>query len=154
MKVSAGILVYRFRGKDVEVFLVHPGGPFWKNKDIGAWSIPKGETEPGEDNLDAARREFEEETGFPVSGHFIDLAPVRLKSGKVVHAWALEKDLDPERLVSNTCPVEWPPHSGKMIDVPEVDRGDWFKLDMAKERINPGQLPLLDELVVKVRKFV
>ena len=154
MKVSAGILVYRFRGKDLEVFLVHPGGPFWKNKDNGAWSIPKGETEPGEDNLEAARREFKEETGFPVSGHFIELAPVRLKSGKVVHAWALEKDLDPESLVSNTCAVEWPPHSGKMIDVPEVDRGDWFKLDMAKERINPGQLPLLDELVVKVRKFV
>jgi predicted NUDIX family NTP pyrophosphohydrolase len=151
MKISAGILLYRFNSKRLEVFLVHPGGPFWRNKEEGAWSIPKGETMPGEDALKAAIREFEEETGFIVSGKFIDLVPVKLKSGKIVHAWALEEDVNPAEVKSNTCLVEWPPRSGKTIEIPEVDKGEWFTIDKAKEKINPGQLALIEELLIKLK---
>ncbi|MGE5300707.1 MAG: NUDIX domain-containing protein [Acidobacteriota bacterium] len=145
-KISAGILLYRKRKGGLEVFLVHPGGPLWAKKDLGAWSIPKGEIDPGEDALYAARREFEEETGFPVSGTFIPLSPVRLKSGKLVHAWAIEGDCDPEAIRSNTFSMEWPPKSGRQQEFPEIDRATWLDLEEAKGKINKGQAPLLEEL--------
>ncbi|MFI5131684.1 MAG: NUDIX domain-containing protein [Chitinophagales bacterium] len=150
MKTSAGILLYRFNKKKLEIFLVHPGGPFWKNKDEGAWSIPKGEYEEDEDALQAAIREFKEETGVSVSGDFIPLNTVKLKSGKYVKAWALEKDIDSTAVKSNTFLLEWPPKSGKKIEVPEVDRAEWFSIQVAKEKINQGQLPLLNELSARV----
>lgn len=128
------------------MFLVHPGGPFWAGKDLGAWSIPKGEIEEGEDLLEAARREFEEETGFRPEGVFRELAPVRQKSGKVVHAWAVEGDCDAAAIRSNTFPLEWPPRSGRWMDVPEVDRAGWFDLDTARAKILEGQRGLLEEL--------
>jgi len=145
-KISAGILLYRKRKSGLQVFLVHPGGPLWENKDLGAWSIPKGEIDPGENALSAARREFEEETGFPVSGNFIPLSPVRLKSGKLVHAWAVEGDCDPEAIRSNTFSMEWPPRSGRQQEFPEIDRATWLDLEEAKGKINKGQVPLLEEL--------
>jgi predicted NUDIX family NTP pyrophosphohydrolase len=145
-KISAGILMYRRRGGDLQVFLVHPGGPLWAKKDLGAWSIPKGEIDPGEEALSAARREFEEETGFPVSGRFLPLSPVKLRSGKLVRAWAVEGDCDPEAVRSNTFPMEWPPRSGRRQEFPEIDRAAWFGREEAKEKINEGQLPLLEEL--------
>jgi len=146
-KASAGLLLFRRRGGAVEVFLVHPGGPFWKKKDAGAWTIPKGEIDEGESPLDAARREFEEETGFAPDGPFLPLDPVRQASGKIVHAWAVEGDLDPEAIRSNTFKLEWPPGSGQVRRVPEVDRGAWFPPDEARRRINPGQAPLIAELL-------
>jgi predicted NUDIX family NTP pyrophosphohydrolase len=146
-KTSAGLLLFRRRRADVEVFLVHPGGPFWKHKDVGAWTIPKGEIAEGEDPLDAAKREFEEETGFALVGPFRSLAPVRQASGKIVHAWAVEGDLDPGRIRSNTFDLEWPPGSGRVLQVPEVDRGSWFLPDEAERRINPGQAPLIAQLL-------
>jgi predicted NUDIX family NTP pyrophosphohydrolase len=147
-KKSAGILVYRFRGEVLEVFLVHPGGPFWVKKDLGAWSIPKGEIEERDesDPLRAARREFEEETGFCIDGDFRPLHPVRLRSGKVVLAWFLEGDLDPAAVRSNTFSIEWPPHSGKQAEFPEIDRAAFFSLEEAQRRIHPGQAPFLAEL--------
>ncbi len=138
-------------GDGWEVLLVHPGGPFWRNKDAGAWSIPKGEIEEGEDALAAAIREVREETGFAVHGAFEPLAPVRQKSGKVVHAWAIEADLDPGKIASNTFELEWPPRSGRWQTFPEVDRGAWFPIAEARERIHPGQLPLIDELSRRAR---
>jgi predicted NUDIX family NTP pyrophosphohydrolase len=135
----------------VEVFLVHPGGPLWKNRDAGAWSIPKGEFSRDEDALAAARREFEEETGQRVDGRFVALSPVRQRGGKVVHAWALEADLALEGLVSNTFTAEWPPRSGRMQSFPEVDRYGWFPIDEARIRINEGQRPLLDEVAALAR---
>lgn len=147
MKQSAGILLYRFNQTDLEFFLVHPGGPFWKNKDLGTWSIPKGEFVDGEEALKAAQREFEEETGQKIDGKFIALNPVKMKSGKVIYAWAIEKDIDPKILVSNTLHVEWPPKSGKKIEIPEVDKGEWFLFDDAKEKLNASQVPLLDQLI-------
>jgi predicted NUDIX family NTP pyrophosphohydrolase len=146
-KTSAGLLLFRHRGAAVEVFLVHPGGPFWKHKDAGAWTIPKGEITEGEEPLDAARREFEEETGFALEGPFRPLAPVRQASGKIVHAWAVEGDLDPEKIRSNTLDLEWPPGTGRVQKVPEVDRGAWFLPDEARRRINPGQAPLIAQLL-------
>ena len=146
MKTSAGILLYRFHGKRMEVFLVHPGGPFWKNKDEGAWSIPKGEYSEGEDALQAAIREFNEETGVSVSGEFVELQTVKLRSGKWVKAWALENDIDATKIKSNTFLLEWPPRSGKKIEVPEIDRAEWFELAEAKRKINTGQLMLVEEL--------
>lgn len=146
-KKSAGILLYRKVKDQLQVFLVHPGGPLWKNKDQGAWSIPKGEFEEDEDPLAAARREFEEETGIAVDGSFIMLSPVRQKSGKIVYAWALEKDISTEAIRSNLFEMEWPPRSGKQQQFPEVDRGEWMTLAGAKQKINPKQAPLLDELV-------
>ena len=145
-KVSAGILMYRTRGGVLEVFLVHPGGPFFVKKDAGAWGIPKGEIDEGEDALATARREFEEETGFKAEGAVIPLAPVRQKGGKIVHAWAMEGDCDPERMKSNTFTMEWPPHSGRRQEFPEVDRAGWFRVSEAKQRINTAQAGFLDEL--------
>jgi len=144
---SAGILLYRNNNARLEVFLVHPGGPFFKNKDEGAWSIPKGEF-LDEDPLLAARREFLEETGQKlVSDKFIALSPIRQKSGKTVVTWAVEGDIDPAAIVSNLFEIEWPPKSGKQASFPEVDRGGWFSIDEAKIKINPAQVALIDELV-------
>lgn len=148
MKQSAGILVYRTKNKEPEVFLVHPGGPFWKNKDLGAWSIPKGEYNENEQPLACAIREFKEETGTEINGHFIELQPIKQKSGKTVHAWAVEGDLDAGTITSNTFFIEWPPRSGKQIEIPEIDKAAWFSIAKAKEKINAKQAPLLDELVV------
>lgn len=145
---SAGILLHRRRGERIEVLLVHPGGPFWAKRDLGAWSIPKGEYGPDEDPLAAARREFQEELGAaPPDGPVIELGEIRQKGGKLVCAWALEGDLDPTAIASNTFPLEWPPRSGKWVEVPEVDRAEWFTLDQARERMNPAQAALLDRLV-------
>lgn len=149
MKQSAGILLYRKVKDELEVFLVHPGGPFFKNKDAGAWSIPKGEFADDEEPLAAAKREFEEETGQPVSGGFISLGSVELKSGKIVHSWAVEGNIDHETIVSNTFELEWPPRSGKKIMVPEVDRAGWFDPATAKQKINQAQGVLIDRLLAQ-----
>ena len=147
MARSAGILLHRRSEAGLEVLLVHPGGPMWSRRDAGAWSIPKGEYGHDEDPLGAARREFEEELGTaPPDGEAHDLGEIRQKSGKVVRAWALEGDLDAERIFSNTCEVEWPPRSGQRIEVPEVDRAEWFSVPVAREKINPAQAALLDRL--------
>lgn len=145
-KRSAGLLLYRRRGASFELFLVHPGGPFWAKKDLGAWSIPKGEYVDGEEPLDAARREFTEETGFAAPANAIALGEVKQASGKIVMAWAAEGDCDPERMVSNLCSIEWPPRSGRMIEIPEADRGGWFALGDARERILKSQHPFLERL--------
>ena len=145
-KSSAGLLLYRIRKAAIEVFLVHPGGPYWKNKDEGAWSIPKGEFLPAEDPLVAARREFFEETGVAVEGELCALKPLRQSGGKIVHAWAVEGDLDPTTIVSNTFEIEWPPRSGRLQAFPEIDRGAWFALPEARRKILRGQVPLLEEL--------
>jgi predicted NUDIX family NTP pyrophosphohydrolase len=149
-KVSAGLLLYRFRDGRLQVLLVHPGGPFFRNKDLGVWSIPKGEPDEGEPLLDAAKREFREETGFVVDGEYLELTAVKQKAGKVVHAWALEGDCEPEALRSNTFPLEWPPRSGKRVEFPEVDRAEFFELEKAREKINPAQSALLEELQRRV----
>jgi predicted NUDIX family NTP pyrophosphohydrolase len=148
-KQSAGLLVYRRRSEGLEVFLVHPGGPFWNNKDAGAWSIPKGEFAAGEDPLplEAAQREFHEETGFAATGRFVPLRALRQPSGKTVYAWALEGDYDPTAVRSNTFPLQWPPKSGRTIQVPEVDRAEWFTLEVGREKILSGQRGFLDQLV-------
>lgn len=138
--------MYRVRDERVEVMLVHPGGPFWKKKDAGAWSLPKGEVESGEDELRAAMREFEEETGLRLEGEFVPLGEVKQKSGKVVRAWAIEGDCDPASIKSNTFMLEWPPRSGKEQEFPEVDRAEFFSLDEARRRINPAQIVLIDSL--------
>lgn len=145
-KTSAGLLLFRRRQGVPEVFLVHPGGPFWAKKDAGAWSIPKGEAAPGEDLLSAARREFQEETGLGIDGDFRELAPVRQPSGKRVHAWAVEADLDADAIHSNSFEMEWPPRSGQRREFPEVDRAAWFDLPTARSKITKGQLGLLDQL--------
>jgi predicted NUDIX family NTP pyrophosphohydrolase len=151
MKQSAGILLFRKKGSSHQVFLVHPGGPFWKNKDTGAWSIPKGEFDNDEEPLDAARREFLEETGIEVNGNFVKLGAVKLKSGKVVHAWALEKDINPANVhCASLIDIEWPPRSGKRISIPEVDKGEWFPLPEAVIKINPAQVNFINELQAKV----
>ena len=146
MKQSAGILLYRKTDDTLQVFLVHPGGPFFKNKDAGAWSIPKGEFLDDEEPLAAAKREFAEETGQPIDGEFITLGSVKLKSGKTVYAWAIEGDIDHETIVSNTFELEWPPRSGKKIVVPEIDRAGWFKLPTAKQKINSAQAAFIEKL--------
>ena len=144
---SAGILLYRDRDGALEVLLVHPGGPAWARRDAGAWSIPKGEYDDGEDPLVAARREFAEELGAaPPQSQPRDLGEVRQKSGKRVRAWALRGDLDPSQIRSNTCEIEWPPRSGRRIEIPEVDRAAWFELEQARQKINPAQAELLDRL--------
>ncbi|HEY4209629.1 MAG TPA: NUDIX domain-containing protein [Puia sp.] len=145
-KQSAGILLYRMYQKNLEVFLVHPGGPFWKNKDVGAWTIPKGEFNGDEQALDAAVREFREETGHLLTGPFRPLNPIRQKGGKQVFAWASAGDLDPATVVSNEFEMEWPPHSGRKQSFPEVSKGEWFDLASAAQVINPAQTALLDEL--------
>ncbi|WP_223713724.1 NUDIX hydrolase [Niabella beijingensis] len=146
MKTSAGILLFKKNKNDLLFFLVHPGGPFWKNKDRGAWSIPKGELAAGEDPLERACTEFREETGQAVHGIFLPLSPVQQKGGKRIIAWALEGDIDTTALSSNSFTLEWPPRSGSMIAVPEVDRWEWFSGDEAQQRINPAQVPLLNEV--------
>ncbi len=145
-KQSAGILLYRIASGRIDVFLVHPGGPFWAKKDDGAWSIPKGEFADGEEPLEAAKREFQEETGSSVEGTFIPLNPVKQPSGKTVYAWAVEGDIDAETVHSNTFSMEWPKGSAKTKSFPEIDRADWFDLDTAKVKILKGQLGLLEQL--------
>jgi predicted NUDIX family NTP pyrophosphohydrolase len=145
-KHSAGVLIYRRRAGKIEVLLVHPGGPFWRNRDKAAWSIPKGEFDPDEDALEAARRELGEETGLRVEGPLTPLAPRRQTGGKVIHVWATENDVDISTVRSNTFSMEWPPRSGRMQEFPEVDRADWFPLDLAREKIHTGQTGFLDEL--------
>jgi predicted NUDIX family NTP pyrophosphohydrolase len=144
---SAGLLVHRGAGAELEVLLVHPGGPMWSKRDAGAWSIPKGEYDSDEQPLAAARREFAEELGVaPPDGPARDLGEVRQKSGKVVHGWAVEGDLDVSEISSNTVTVQWPPRSGQTLEIPEVDRAEWFGPELAREKINPAQAVLLDRL--------
>lgn len=143
---SAGILLYRIISSEPEFFLIHPGGPFWKNKDESAWSIPKGEFDDDENSLDAAKREFFEETGISLSGEFIELQPVKLKSGKKVFAWAIEKDINAENIISNHFEMEWPPRSGIFQSFPEVDKGEWLGIEKAKKKINVMQAGLIEQL--------
>jgi predicted NUDIX family NTP pyrophosphohydrolase len=150
-KRSAGILIYHFKNNIVEVLLVHPGGPLWAKKDLGVWSIPKGEFDDDEKPLDAAKREVKEETGIIVEGDFIELTPVKLKSGKLVYAWAVEGNFITTEIKSNTFEMEWPPKSGQKKPFPEVDKAAWFNLNEAKEKINIGQIPLIDELEIKIK---
>ena len=145
---SAGIVLYRFAGEEPEVLLVHPGGPFWRNRDAGAWSIPKGEYAADEDPLAVAKREFEEELGMPApSGEYVRLGEVRQRGGKTVTAFAIQGDFDPRQLKSNRFEIEWPPKSGRRALFPEVDKAEWFTLAEARTRIIGGQLPLIDSLV-------
>lgn len=155
MKRSAGLLLYRFKNGIPEYFLVHPGGPFWKMKDIGAWSIPKGEVEENEDHLQAAIREMKEETGISIrisQENFMVLPEVKQNSGKVISAWAAEADFDKLHIKSNSFEIEWPPKSGKKQHFPEVDKAGWFNFDEARKKILPGQTPLLEELQQKICK--
>ncbi len=145
-RISAGLLMYRKHQADVQVLLVHPGGPYFRNKDEGAWTIPKGEIDSGEDLLDAVRREFQEETGLTPAGPFLALGCVQQKGGKIVHAWAIEQDCDPTTLVSNTFVLEWPPNSGEWVEFPEIDRAEFFDLEVAKRKINPAQIELIENL--------
>jgi predicted NUDIX family NTP pyrophosphohydrolase len=145
-KQSAGILLYRFLNEQLQVFLVHPGGPFFRNKDEGSWSIPKGEFADDENPLDAAKREFMEETGQEIGGTFIELIPIRQKGGKAVYAWAVEGDIDHNTIVSNLFEIEWPPRSGKRQSFPEIDKAAWFDVEAAKIKINPAQAAFIDNL--------
>ena len=151
-KVSAGILLYRLRRGLVEVFLVHPGGPYWARKDDGAWSIPKGEMEDGADLLATAYTEFHEETGSPLEGEPVPLTPLKQPGGKVVHAWAVRGDIDAASIRSNTFAIEWPPRSGKTREFPEVDRGGWFDLADARQKLLAGQRGFLDQLQAHLQK--
>ena len=151
-KLSAGILLYRRSGTSLEVMLVHPGGPLWKNKDLGAWSIAKGEFLPGQDPLKTAKREFKEETGGTVKGEFKELMPARQAGGKLVYAFAVEGDFDVSKLKSNTFPMEWPPKSGRIEKIPEVDRAEWFDPDTARRKINAAQATFVDQLEGLVQK--
>ena len=150
-KESAGLLMYRMRGETLEVLLVHPGGPFWKKRDAGAWSIPKGEIEPGENPLAAARREFEEELGSKATGPFLPLGSVKQQAGKIVHAWAFRGDCDPSLAQSNTAKIEWPPKSGKETEIPEIDRAEFLPFSDAAQKINPAQIAFLDTLKNQIR---
>ena len=150
-KQTAGILVYRRRPNGLEVFLAHPGGPYWAKKDLGAWSIPKGEFLDPEAPIDAAKREFAEEIGQTVDGEFLALTPRKPPGGKTIHAFAVEGDVDATKVESNLFEMEWPPRSGKMQSFPEVDRGAWFGIEEARERLLKGQLPILEELVERLR---
>ena len=143
---SAGLLMYRVREGALEVFLIHPGGPFWTRKDDGAWSIPKGEYGDDEEALAAAKREFVEETGFAWAEPFLELKPVRQAGGKRVYAWAFEGDCDPARMISNTFELEYPPRSGRIVIFPEADRAAWLDLPTARQKMHVGQLPFLEEL--------
>lgn len=148
MKLSAGILLFRRSAGGLEVFLAHPGGPYFAKKDEGAWGIPKGLIDPGEDPLDAALREFAEEIGIMLDpAGAIPLGSITQKGGKVVQAWAIEGNADPALVVSNTCEIEWPPRSGRRMEIPEVDRAEWFSILDARRKIKPAQEPLLDRLV-------
>ena len=147
-KQSAGILLYRIKGGEPHVMLVHPGGALWKNKDLCAWSIPKGEFLPGQDPLKTAKKEFREETGRAITGSFTPLSPIRQAGGKLVYAFAVEGDLDVSKIKSNTFPMEWPPKSGKIEQIPEVDRGEWFDMRTARQKINAAQAAFIDQLEV------
>lgn len=147
-KNSAGLLLYRFRNRHLEVFLVHPGGPYWANKDLGAWSMPKGEYSDGEDPLAAAKREFYEETGFEANGEFRELAALRQPGGKRIKAWAFQGDCDAGAVRSNNFTMEWPPRSGLQAEFPEIDRAEWFGVDIARKKILKGQIGFVDELCV------
>ena len=146
MKISAGLLLFRRGSAGLELFLAHPGGPFWSHKDAGAWTIPKGVIEPGEEPLAAALREFEEETGTRPEGPFLPLGSIRQKAGKEIHAWAWEGDADPDRVTSNMVRTEWPRGSGRWLTFPEVDRCGWFDPETAREKINPAQAELIARL--------
>jgi len=146
-KQSAGILLYRSIDPETEVLLVHPGGPFWKNKDDGAWTIPKGEFEESEEPLVAAIREFKEETGFSIQGEFKALSPIQQKAGKTVYAWAIEGNVDATKVKSNFFEMEWPPRSGKKQSFPEIDKACWYTLSNAREKINSSQAAWLDQLL-------
>lgn len=149
-KHSAGILLFRYQDTELEVFLVHPGGPFWIRRDVGAWSIPKGLFEENETPLEAAKREFNEETGFVAQGRFVELGQLKQASGKIVHAWALEMDVDAAHLESNTFSLEWPRGSGVIREFPEVDRGAWFDLEQAREKITKGQVEFIYRLLERL----
>ena len=151
-KQSAGVLLFRRKKNQVEIFLVHPGGPFWLKKDLGAWTIPKGEIEAGEEALDVAIREFSEETGQTISGKFIPLKPVKQKGGKTITAWAVEGDADHSKIISNTFEMEWPPKTGNMKTFPEIDKAEWFSVSTAKEKINAAQIAFIDELISKLEE--
>jgi predicted NUDIX family NTP pyrophosphohydrolase len=151
-KFSAGILVYKDKGDQIEVLLAHPGGPFWAKKDSGAWSIPKGECEENEDLLDAAKREFKEEIGQEAPNEdYLDLGEFKRKDGKTITAWAVKGDLDVNQLKSNTFEMEWPPHSGKKQEFPEIDKAEWFSLDRASEKLHSGQAVFLERLAEKLK---
>ncbi|HMA85707.1 MAG TPA: NUDIX domain-containing protein [Desulfosalsimonadaceae bacterium] len=149
-KKSAGIFMYRFREMKLQVFLVHPGGPFWSRKDKAAWSIPKGEFDDLEAPLEAAKREFQEETGMPVTGDFINLGEIKQPGRKIIYVWAVEGDCDPAAIKSNTFEMQWPPNSGKYKSFPEVDRAGWFSLGAAREKLHKGQVVLIDRLAEKL----
>lgn len=144
---SAGLLLYRFNNKTIELLIVHPGGPFWAKKDLGSWSIPKGEFGDNENALEAAIREFDEEMGQKISGSFITLTPVKMKSGKIIYAFALEHNFDTAKIKSNTFSIEWPPKSGKKQEFPEIDRGEWFDSETCKLKLNESQIPFIEELL-------
>jgi predicted NUDIX family NTP pyrophosphohydrolase len=144
-RVSAGLLMYRIHDGKLQVLLALPGGPLFQNKDDGAWTIPKGEIEPGEDLLEAAKREFKEETGVTPTGTFVALTPIKQKGGKIVHAWAFNGDCDPGAIVSNTFSLEWPPKSGRQMEFPEMDRADFFDLEAASRKIKAAQMALVEE---------
>jgi predicted NUDIX family NTP pyrophosphohydrolase len=151
-QLSAGLMMYRFRDSVLEVFLVHPGGPFWAAKDEGAWSIPKGLIEPGEDNFAAAKREFEEETSIPSSEPFLGLGEIRQKSGKRILAWAFERSGEAPSIKSNSFTIEWPPRSGLKMEYPEIDKGEFFALPEARRKINQAQAAFLDRLEIEVTR--
>ena len=151
-KQAAGIIVYRTGNKKPEIFLCHPGGPFFKNKDLGVWQFPKGEFENDEEPIAAAKREFKEETGQEINGEFISLAPVRYKNGKMIYAWAVKGEVDAGSVTSNTFSLEWPPKSGKYMDVPEMDRAEWFAFEEARKKILPALVPFLDELAGRINE--
>jgi len=151
MQKSAGILLYKIVNHHLQIFLVHPGGPFWKGKEAGAWTIPKGEFTEDEEPLTAARREFKEETGTEVDGNFFAITPAKQKSGKVVYCWAVEGDINADDIESNSFELEWPYKSGKWQSFPEVDKAAWFSVKEAKEKINPAQVAFIDQLVQILR---
>jgi predicted NUDIX family NTP pyrophosphohydrolase len=150
VKKSAGILAFRKEKKEHEVLLVHPGGPFWKNKDLNAWSVPKGEFDESEDPLSAAKREFKEETGYEITGEFSELEPVKQSGGKIIYSWAVEANIDATKIKSNNFKLEWPPKSGKFEEFPEVDKAEWFTFEKAMNKIVKGQIPVLEQLVNKL----
>lgn len=149
---SAGIILFRLRNRALQVMLVHPGGPFWVHRDLESWSMPKGLVAPDEPPLATAKREFAEETGFDIDGDFIDLGSLRQPSGKIIRAWAVEGDMDVSKIHSNTFSLEWPAKSGIVKEYPEVDRGAWFSIDLARAKITKGQRPFLDRLVRTIDK--
>ena len=150
LKLSAGLVVFRWQGPSLEVFLVHPGGPFWQKKDLGAWSIPKGEYSQGEEPIAVARREFEEETGFQIDGELTPLADIKQPSGKIISAWAAAGDFSAANIRSNLFSIEWPPKSGKTQEFPEVDRAEWFGIEEARMRITKGQVGFLEQIAEKL----